>query len=350
MTNINEVKLRKVSLSVVIPVLNEVNFIDRTLASILGQDFTKENIEILIIDGGSTDGTLEIIDRYVEEFDFVHHIHNANGSVPYALNLGIKEACGSIFMRMDCHSIYPKNYITTLVTHLQDLDADNVGAVVNSVPPDDSCTSEAISIALSSKYGVGNSTFRTGSDSIQKVDTVPFGCYKLDALKKLGGFDVSLTRNQDDELNARLIRDGGVIYLIPNIEISYFTRNSLAKVANMFYQYGLFKPLVNKKVGQLSSYRQLAPPIFVFSLVIALIGNFFHPSFSLLFFSIIFSYFVFLSSAVLSSNIPSLRNRTRALLVIIFPTVHFSYGFGYWVGLLNILIKRHEIEGVTPSR
>jgi len=260
------------TVTVIVPVLNEAAFIGPTLQSILDQDFSQEQLEILVIDGGSSDNTREVLKEYQTQHTHLRYLHNDKATVPYALNLGISEARGSIIMRMDCHSVYPQHYISTLIRQLHDLDAQNVGGVVKSIAPDNSSKSEAIAVAMASRFGVGNALFRVGSKGIRQVDTVPFGCYPRKVFDAIGGFDVALTRNQDDEFNARLTRFGGRIFLIPSVEIQYYTRTTLSQVWRMFYQYGLFKPLANRKSGGLSRYRQLAPPALVFSPGVPLAG------------------------------------------------------------------------------
>ncbi|MFK7857920.1 MAG: glycosyltransferase family 2 protein [Granulosicoccus sp.] len=323
----------KVVVSVIVPTLNESGFFEPTIESILSQDFPSIQLEILVVDGGSTDGTLSEIEQCVLNHSCVRYISNPHTTVPYALNLGIREARGDIVMRMDCHSVYPYDYISTLVSQLDRLDADNVGGVIKSLPPDGSCKSEAIATALSSPYGVGNSSFRIGSETIIPVDTVPFGCYPRNVFERIGEFDVSLTRNQDDEFNARLRRLGGTIYLIPGVEIQYYTRRSLKLLFRMFFQYGLFKPLSNRKSGVLSSYRQLAPPILVLSAVFSLFASIFLSFGIFIPITLTLVYSGFLTAAALSCHIPSGRVKSRLFLLLALPTIHFAYGMGYWMGI-----------------
>jgi hypothetical protein len=84
-------------------------------------------------------------------------------------------------------------------------------------------------------------------------------------------YDTDLIRNQDDEFNGRIIKNGGKIYLLPEVEIKYFARDKISKVRKMFYQYGLYKPLVNKKLGSPATIRQFFPLFFVLFLMIGLI-------------------------------------------------------------------------------
>ncbi|MFK8078808.1 MAG: glycosyltransferase family 2 protein [Granulosicoccus sp.] len=339
----------EVAVTVIVPTLNEAGFLEPTLQSILAQDYPLSKLEVLVVDGGSTDGTVEKIIKCAAENRCIRYFDNPETTVPYALNLGISEARGDVIMRMDCHSVYPANYISTLVDCLDELDADNVGGIVRSLPPDDSCQSEAIAVVLSSPYGVGNASFRIGSATIARVDTVPFGCYPRSVFERIGHYDVSLTRNQDDEFNARLRKHGGVIYLIPDVEIQYYTRKSLTRVFRMYYQYGLFKPLANRKSGILSSYRQLAPPALVFALAgSALLSIAFAKGF-ILFIALLMIYATFLALAAIACRVPSARIGTRFFLLLALPTVHLAYGIGYWKGLPALINTRWiaSVKGTT---
>ena len=101
-----------------------------------------------------------------------------------------------------------------------------------------------------------------------QVDTVPFGCYRKDVFDRIGLYDTDLVRNQDDELNARLVKHGGRIYLLPNLVVDYFARDTIKKTGKMFYQYGLYKPLVNKKLGSPATLRQFFPVAFVLGIIL----------------------------------------------------------------------------------
>ena len=141
-----------------------------------------------------------------------------------------------------------------------------MGGVCRTLPAADTAVAKAIAVGMSHPLGVGNSHFRIGSSEDRWVDTVPFGCYRREVFDRIGLFDEELVRNQDDELNLRLIKHGGRILLSPRIVCKYFARDSLAKLWRMYYQYGYFKPLVVRKVGGVMTLRQLAPPLFVLCL------------------------------------------------------------------------------------
>jgi glycosyltransferase involved in cell wall biosynthesis len=222
----------------------------------------------------STDRTREIVADYAQKFSFIKMIDNLDRIVPPALNKGVAVSNGDIIIRLDAHATYEPNYFSVLVKYLQKLNADNVGSVCRTDVLNKTPKTLAIKEVLSSKLGVGNSTFRTGINKVAEVDTVPFGCYKKDVFDRIGLFDEDLIRNQDDEFNARLINSGGKIYLIPELIIDYIARDSVLKLKKMYYQYGLFKPLVNKKLGKPATIRQFFPLLFVVGLFCGLILSF----------------------------------------------------------------------------
>ncbi|MFT5878116.1 MAG: glycosyltransferase involved in cell wall biosynthesis, partial [Dokdonia sp.] len=246
--------------SVIIPTRNEEQFIVETLESVLGQDYPSSLLEVIIADGDSDDNTPKLIQGVIEKFPNVILINNPERVVPFALNYAINKATGDFIIRMDSHSIYPENYISTLVKESENLKADNVGARVVTHPANNGLVATGIAAAISHPLGVGNSSFRLKGKESQEVDTVPFGCFPSTLFKKIGLFDTDLIRNQDDEFNGRIIKNGGKIFLVPNLEIEYYARGTISKLMKMFYQYGLFKPLVNSKLGSAATLRQFAPP------------------------------------------------------------------------------------------
>ncbi len=327
------------SVSVICPVYNEACFIASCITSILKQDFPKEQMEILLVDGRSTDNTREIVAKFSREYNFIRLLDNPYRTVPHALNVGINAAIGNVIIRLDAHANYPVNYISLLVRKLTELKADNVGGVCRTLPADNTTVAHAIAIALSSAFGMGNSYFRIGANKEMQVDTVPFGCFYRSIFDKIGLFDEELTRNQDDEFNARIIRHGGKIYLIPAVVIDYFARSSLKRTTKMYYQYGLFKPLVAKKIGRPATMRQFVPLLFLCGLVLGLIGS---CVYSVLWFPYLAVVAIYLLTGLIIGGQSAVRCRKPGLLLLMpltFLFIHLSYAWGYVVGICKILTK-----------
>lgn len=324
-------------ISIVCPIYNEEKYIAQCIKSIISQDYPQSDMEVLFVDGMSTDQTRQIIKQYAEHYPFLRVLDNPQRIVPSAMNIGIKAAQGDIIIRLDAHALYPNNYFSVLVNQLNRLKADNVGAVCRTLPANDSSKCKAIADALSSSFGMGNSYFRVGVKEIMQVDTVPFGCYRKEVFDKIGLYDIDLVRNQDDELNARLIKHGGKIYLLPDLIVDYFARDTIRKTGKMFYQYGLFKPLVNKKLGAPATVRQFFPLLFVSGLILGLILGLLNYYILIVYFSIIALYLLL----AFSFSIKKAHTVSQIFYQIItYLTIHINYGWGYIVGIYNIVMKR----------
>lgn len=324
-------------LSVICPIYNEEKHIAACLDSILRQDFPKEELEVLMVDGMSTDRTREIVQQYTEQYPFIFLLDNPKRIVPTGLNIGIQVAQGEVIIRLDAHAIYPDNYFSVLVEKLFALNADNVGGLCRTLPAKDTPVCEAIAAALSSPFGMGDSHFRIGTNKEMQVDTVPFGCFRREVFDKIGYFDEELVRNQDDEFNGRIIKFGGHIYLIPSIVIDYYGRDSIGKVSKMFYQYGLFKPLVNKKLGNPATVRQFFPFFFVLGLIIGFPLCFVNLFFRILYIAVL-AFYIFLAAYFSIRQTKGLRR--ILLLMVTFFVIHVSYGWGYLRGMIKILLKK----------
>jgi len=335
--------------SVIIPCRNEEAFIERLIQNLQEQDYPKNQWEVFIIDGRSDDSTTKLIQDHLREYTWLKLLNNEHKIVPYALNMAIQQSKGEIIIRMDAHSIYPANYISELVKHSIELNADNVGGVWLTEPGNKTLMAKAIAIAISNKFGIGNADYRTGSKNIKQVDTVPFGCYPKKVFEKIGLFDTELVRTEDDEFNARLVKNGGKIFLIPSIEIRYFAREKLSKISKMFYQYALFKPLANKKIGHPSTLRQLVPLCFLITLLTSALLGILFTNWDWIFFIVFGTY---LLADILVSLFLAVKYNIALLiyLAIIFPVIHFSYAFGYAWGIWNFSIRKKHVTNVELSR
>lgn len=323
-------------LSVICPIYNEEKYIAKCIDSILAQDYPKDDLEVIFVDGISSDRTREIVAEYSAKYPFIRLIDNPDRIVPPAMNIGIKASVGDIIVRLDAHAVFPQNYFSELVKNLHKLDADNVGGVCRTLPINDTSVCRSIAYVLSSSFGMGNSHFRIGADSIKEVDTVPFGCFKRELFDRVGYFDEELTRNQDDEFNGRIIKNGGKIFLLPDLVIDYYARDTVAKVYKMFYQYGLFKPLVNKKLGQPATIRQFFPLLFVLGLILGPLTFLISSVFIWLYLGILLVYLTL--SAIFSSK--ESRSLKEVLIKIwVYFVVHFAYGWGYINGIIKLIFK-----------
>jgi glycosyltransferase involved in cell wall biosynthesis len=309
--------------SIVIPCRNEEQYIARCLDSVLASDYPRERLEILVADGRSNDRTRPILVRYVALHATMVLLDNPRGTTPAGLNVAIRAASGDIVIRMDAQALYPTDYISRLVAALQESGADNVGGVIVTVPADDSPTAQAIAVALSHRFGLGN--------------RVAFGCYRRELFDRIGMFDEELIRNQDDEFNFRLITQGGRVLLLPDILCRKVARHSFRQLARMYYEDGYFKPLVARKAGRSMAVGQLPPAVLVGCLSSSATLALWIPAARYLFALLAGSYgllvVLFAASAARSHGL-----RCAAALTLAFPVLHFSYGSGFLQGIRDHLV------------
>ncbi len=334
--------------SIICPVYNEEKFIDRCVKSIIAQDYPTDSLEVLFIDGRSTDRTRELIEKYTKAYPHIHLLDNPQQVVPYALNKGVEESTGEVVMRIDGHCVYPTNYVSELVKYLYELDADNVGGVWNTQPANDTAICQAIALASSHPFGVGGSMHKIGASEIMETDTVPFGCYKREVFEKTGLFDTDLVRNQDDEFNGRLLNKGGKIFLIPQVIINYTARDSIRKMRQMYYQYGLYKPLVNKKLGAPATIRQFFPLLFLIGLMVGGVLSIFSPWIRSVYIAVLLLYLFIALVVGCMGAIRTGKPVVTLLMPYVFLNVHLSYGYGYLCGLIKIICKKSF--QVKPNR
>ena len=326
--------------SVVIPIRNEEKYIEKCLLSLLEQDFPKDNMEIIFIDGCSDDKTLEILDTYIKKYPgLIQVLENTNKTVPYGMNIGIRASVGQFIIRMDAHSEYAKDYITQCVHYLQTTDADNVGGMAETKSK--GYIGEAIALMLSSPFGVGNSNFRiNGKDGY--VDTVPFGAFRREVFDKYGYYDERLTRNQDNEMNHRIRKNGGKIYLSKDIQLTYYSRDTIKGIGKMGFQNGCWNIITYYLCPGAMSVRHFIPLIFVLSIVVgSVVMNFIN-------IPLLKGLFIVETILYIVLNIMfSLKLAMKAgfkywgTLVFLFPFFHIVYGLGSIQGIKKVITKKY---------
>ena len=323
-------------ISIVIPIFNEEKYIKKCLDSIVQSDYNKEQMEVLLVDGGSEDQTLEIVKTYQKKYPFFKVLHNPKKIVPVAMNLGIKNATGEYIIRLDAHSYYPKDYFTKLIDWHRKLKADNIGGVVKTEVKIQTPTSRAIKNVLSDRLGVG-SAFRVGVSKTTEVDTVPFGCYKKDIFEKVGLYDERLVRNQDIELNKRIKKAGGKIYLVPQIHCIYYARETFKDLAKNSFENGRWNILTAYYTKTFSSLslRHFVPLVFVLLLLISLLLSFFDKRYLLFFLAFFIPYLIIITFRSWQIK----QGTTLWHQVAAFLILHLSYGLGSLAGLIDAAKK-----------
>jgi len=318
--------------SVVIPVYNEEKYIEKCIESILLQDYPKHLLELILVDGCSIDRTRALINKFIIQYPNLIKVYdNPNKTVPYAMNIGISLSKGKYIIRLDAHAEYPKNYFSKCIYYLNNIEADNVGGIVET--KSNNLMGNVIAKVLSSKFGVGNSQFRTDGKS-GYVDTVPFGAFKREVFEEWGGYDVRLTRNQDNEMNYRIRRNGGRVYLANDIRISYYCRDSIRDLCDMALKNGMWNIITMRLCPGSMSLRHFIPLTFVISLLFLLVTQLFFYPLRLLFLAEVLSYLIL--SVYFSFKLASSKSEFF-LLLILFPIFHMTYGFGSLKGMVKLL-------------
>ena len=263
---------RPVTVTLVVPCLNERDHIERCLRSLLEGEYPAALLEVLVLDGMSTDGTRERLATLSREWPCICVLDNPGASKPKGLNLGIAAARGEVVMRIDAHAEYAANYISTLVRALLEYGVDNVGAVRRNLPRRPGTVAKCLARVLTHPFGVGNATYNTGVVDAQWTDIVYLFCARRSLFEEMGGFNERLSRGQDREFNLRLVRAGRRMLLVPGTECRYYVRSDLSSFAPWAIQAGLVPFQISRAVGRsLLSARNLVPALFVAGLATGLV-------------------------------------------------------------------------------
>jgi len=328
------------TVSIIIPCRNEKNYISMCIDSFLKQSYPMELMEIVIADGMSDDGTKDILEEYSQKYSNVRVIDNKGLSAPKGMNLGIKSSNKDIIIIFGAHAYADKDFVKNNVEYLNKHEIGCAGGPIETV--NDNKVGKAISLAMSSPFGVGNALFRYAQKETY-VDTVAFGAYRREVLEQIGYFDEELVRNQDDELNYRVIKEGYKIILSPSIKSTYYGRGSYAKLWKQYYQYGFWKVRVMQKHGKPAAIRHLVPMAFVLTNILGiLLGMILKPILYLWLLEVVaYTSTDIYFSAKLSQKSPSIM----AFMLPVFPILHLSYGLGFINGIFAFyIIKSNKIK------
>jgi succinoglycan biosynthesis protein ExoA len=257
-----------IDVSVIVPCYNEEATIHQLLDAIYGQTYPITQVEVVIADGLSTDGTRAAIEAFKSKNPRleVRVVDNPRRVIPSGLNRAIEAAVGKYIVRLDAHSIPSCDYIQNCVLGLENNRGDNIGGIWKIQPGADTWIAKSIAVAAAHPVGAGDARYRIGG-SAQEVDTVPFGAFKKDVFNRIGGFDESLLTNEDYEFNARLRQSGGRVWMDPSISSVYFARSSLRELAKQYWRYGYWKAQMLRRYPKTLRLRQIIPPVFVLALI-----------------------------------------------------------------------------------
>lgn len=331
--------------SVIIPCLNEAGRILGALDSLV-DDWVLAEGEVLVVDGGSLDGTCRIVEEFAkkrgasEPNDQIKLIDSPCRLQVFGLNAGIRKARGEIIVRADAHCLYPPGYVKSCVDLLKEkaaYGAANVGGIME--PRGSGYRQKAIAMAMQHPLGVGDARFHLGTKS-GFVDTVYLGTFQKRVLEEIGLYDTRLRTNEDAELNMRLLQAGWKIYLDHELRVVYFPRKTFSALARQYFAYGRGRAFTTRKHRRVSSWRQVVPPIVIPVLAAAALSGAFVPLLLLLPAGYLVTIFLvaLLFPVTGWGQKPTLPARLCAAWAMI--VMHVSWGIGFDLEFIRLLFGR----------
>ncbi|MBN1995841.1 MAG: glycosyltransferase family 2 protein [Anaerolineae bacterium] len=331
--------------SLIVPMRNEAAHIRRCLDSILSQDYPLACLEVLVIDGQSTDNAGMIVADYAAKYPHLRLLQNPKKIIPAAWNIGIRHAQGQIVGMVNAHSMLAPDYVKECVAALRRSGAAGVGGVMH--PVGQGYVSQAIALALGHPFSAGDARYRYSRQEAF-VDTVPLGVYWRKIFERAGFFDEAMVRNEDFEFNYRVRQSGGKLFLSPAIRFYYIPRSSLRALWRQYFQNGRWKVVTVQKHPASLRWRQTIPPLFVGLLFGSLLLTVFWP---IVFWLFIFGLGCYLLTNLVVSIILSAQNGWRywPILPLVFAVIHFAWGLGFWYGVVTIPI-RFRLDNAIQNR
>jgi succinoglycan biosynthesis protein ExoA len=317
-------------ISVIVPALNEEQYIGPVLDDMLGQEGLAADVEVLVVDGGSTDRTHAIVAEYGAKAN-VRLLANSKRHQVFGYNLGIREAKGSIICIVHAHARFSKNYLSACMDARTRTGAANVGGVIEH--RGEGAFGEAIALAMSSPLGVGDSKYRHAKHE-QWCDSVMGTFIDRSLFDEVGYYNETNIANEDCEFNHRLRSAGYRVLLSPSIEFTYFVRSSLVALAKQYLRYGYYRRWTEVQHPGSVPWRVYAPPALVIGLGCS---------------AILFALGAVAWAAVLPAAylcvlglgaLDGMRRSKRLSAALLVPfaiaTMHFAFAFGWLRGLLTL--------------
>lgn len=336
----------KKKVSIVIPCYNEQATIGSLLDAIAAQTYPTEDIEVIIADGGSTDGTREAIEASAEKHPHLRLelIDNPARVIPAALNRASALARGEIIVRLDAHAKPEVDYVERCVEALNRTGAANVGGIWNIQSRSGGWIANSIAHAASHPLGAGDARYRIGGAE-GEVETVPFGAFDREWMKRAGSYNEDLLTNEDYEYNVRIREAGGVVWFDPTIKATYYSRTNLWELIRQYARYGYWKAIMVLKYPRSLRWRQVLPPLLVAGLfVLGLSSIFWKPALALLAMALA----AYVGITFLAGFWEAYKERSPALAVG-FPlalwAMQLSWGMAFLIGIMAGKLDKTPTEG-----
>ena len=331
--------------SLIIPCRNEESFISTCLDSLLAGEYPKNRLEILVVDGLSSDHTRAIVEGYARAYPFVQLLCNPMRTIPSAMNLGIERAKGDVLIKIDAHSSYPPGFVPSCVNALRDYAADNVGGVLEIKAANDGLVARTIAAVLRHPFGSGNALVKVGAAKPTESDAVAFGCFPRTLFARIGMWNERLVGSSDMDINQRILQSGGKIFLLPTICVRYYADAELQSFWAHNFADGVWATYVMQFGSRAWAWRHWVPFLFVLSLTISIGTALLVPAGRMLFFGVAVPYLIVCFGA--SASLAKRERDSRMLLSapLAFGIRHIAHGMGASYGLLLSLIPGLKWRG-----
>jgi glycosyltransferase involved in cell wall biosynthesis len=327
--------------SIIMPCRNEERFIGMCLDSIIANDYPKDRLEVLVVDGMSEDQTRAIVEKYAKKHSFINLYENSQLIAPVAQNMGIRQSRGDVIVIMDAHDTYAPDYISKCIEYMYNYNVDHVGGIWKIIPREDTIFSKAIVCALSHPFGAGNAYYRTTKCGKPRfTDAAAFGCYKREVFEKIGLFDENLARSYDFDFNLRLRNLGSKMLLVPDAIIYYYARSTFMSFVKHNFINGFWVTYPLKFGKTVFSFRHTVPLAFVTGLLgsAALIPGWQVSIWILACIAVTYALANLTASVQVAIRY---RNLQYSLVMpVVFTSMHIGYGLGSLVGLAIVIASR----------
>ncbi|NDH65859.1 MAG: glycosyltransferase family 2 protein [Microbacteriaceae bacterium] len=313
------------AISVILPVLNEEQHLRASVESVLSQNYPSD-IEILIALGPSTDNTHEIAAELAASESRIRLVSNPLGKTTIGMNECIRQAKNDVIVRVDAHSELGENYLSRGVEILLETQADEVGGIMAAAGR--SAFQKAVAWAYTSRFGVGGASYHVGG-AAGEAESAYLGIFRKDALTRVGGYDESIIRGEDWDLAQRIKATGGKIWFSPELTVTYWPRGRFELLVKQFWSTGVWRGDLTRRNFAAASKRYFAPPLMVLVVLAGLIALGFGATAGII---PLAGYLAAVALLAVSASDASLK--TRIAILVVLPTIHFAWGFGFWRGLL----------------
>ena len=333
--------------TVVMPVVNEERHLERAVRRILAQDYTGP-VEVVIAVGPSKDKTMDVARGLAATDARVIVVENPTGKTPAGLNAAIAASHGEVVVRVDGHAMIPTDYVRTAVEVLDATGADNVGGIMAAEGTTD--FEHAVARAMTSKFGVGGASFHIGGEAGPAL-TVYLGAFRRSALDRVGGYDESMERAQDWEMNLRIRQSGGVVWFTPQLQVTYHPRPTVRALARQYHDYGRWRREVMRRHPDTASLRYLAAPTAVVAMAVGTVvavGGLVtgHRGIAALGALMPLGYVAgnLAASALTAMHRPPLSLGATVRLPVAYATMHLAWGAGFLRG-----VRRRPAPAGAPA-